>query len=1192
MRLADVNFSTELLRSWRLGNLVVFAGAGVSIPPPSSYPDFRTLALDVAEGTLALGSSEPIDRYLGRLVGAKVKVHDRVKRILSKPQSQFNHVHLNLIRLFDNPKSLRLVTTNFDVHFTSAASTIWNSQELEIYSAPALPLGNAFNGIVHLHGSVAHAAQRLVLTDADFGRAYLTEGWATQFLQRLFGHYTVLFVGYSHDDVVMTYLARGLPPSENGPTRFALTAETDDEKWLYLGIHPIRYPRSPGDSHEALGVAIEKWAALSRTDAIGHESKIREIVERPVSVDAEELDYLEDSLSQPATARFFVRYAKTPDWLKWVESKSIFSELFSLTPLSEAGLTLAQWFALNFVCELPDEAIALIQRKGPTINPTLVALISHALFAKHPETQILEKWIPLLVSHPIDSRSLDLLNYVFAQVDVDKSPSSALLLFDCLTKPTLILKRNSWKEISDQADAPDFEADVDGRGEIYWLIEGWTKHLKPRLATLADQLLVIALKNLAEANNLLRGYGKITPTRDPVSSHRNKIEVPTDAHSGVMDLLIDVVREIHLWNVEHRVELANALTTVWIASENLTLRRIAIYGLTKNQALSADYKLDWILKNELIYKYPFKHELFALLADCYGSASANLRRKVLDVAKQRSGDETDEYEKYNLLLWLQRVAPLCAETKTAFDQVAKANPQFGPREHPDLDFWIGGVRSGWESPVEADSLLDEDPEARLNFYESYSPEKPFGPSRDGLLQRIQAASTRNYDWGFKLASALAKEGKWESDLWNAVIGSWNQTLLSEEQWHAALQLIERGSEGFAKVQLRNLAELLEDGIQEKERDLPRSAYETAKRLSELLWRVAKEQESDREDATDWLMAAINHPSGKIVTFRVRLLSKLRKDAGDDWKEIPENERSFFCSIVKGSSYSCQLGRVILSSQFSFFYALDPEWTLANVLPLLEWAKNERTAMQCWHGFLFWSGWTRQYVTQLLPLYLQGVKRFQTQNEEFQRIHSEHLSGIACLSDIEPWHGGWLKAFVADASPSQKESWARGITINLQRAGDANRQAWWTNWISDYWNARIDGIPSPLLPNEVSEMVRWVIHFGPSMPVAVELLLKSPAPNLKYSHSFYELRESAAAKEYPVAGAKLLLYLLQREEEPLYDVGSITKVFKVLASRNRSIPELKQICEVLALRGDAGARELRRMLDQPPLSSDGELDDNA
>jgi hypothetical protein len=42
------------------------------------------------------------------------------------------------------------------------------------------------------------------------------QGWARRFLVGLFQSYTVLFVGDGHEDVVMGYLARGLPPSDQG----------------------------------------------------------------------------------------------------------------------------------------------------------------------------------------------------------------------------------------------------------------------------------------------------------------------------------------------------------------------------------------------------------------------------------------------------------------------------------------------------------------------------------------------------------------------------------------------------------------------------------------------------------------------------------------------------------------------------------------------------------------------------------------------------------------------------------------------------------------------------------------------------------------------------------------------------------------------------------------------------------------
>ena len=277
MRIRGVDFPDSLIRAQSENRLVIFAGAGVSIPSPSNYPNFDRLAERVASGALSRGSNEPTDRFLGRLVDKKIKVHERVREILSDPSSSPNPLHLNLLRLFQAEKSVRLVTTNFDSHFTNAARTLFRDKETEVYYAPALPLGDPFQGIVYLHGSVEKSPERLVLTDSDFGRAYLTEGWARRFLQQLFAKYTVLFAGYSHSDIVMEYLARGLPPQTDHPGRFALKIEGDaDDVWTYRGIQPVSYPRgSEDDVHAPLGVAVSEWADESRRTPIEHEEKLK-----------------------------------------------------------------------------------------------------------------------------------------------------------------------------------------------------------------------------------------------------------------------------------------------------------------------------------------------------------------------------------------------------------------------------------------------------------------------------------------------------------------------------------------------------------------------------------------------------------------------------------------------------------------------------------------------------------------------------------------------------------------------------------------------------------------------------------------------------------------------------------------------------------------------------------------------------
>ena len=76
--------------------------------------------------------------------------------------------------------------------------------KVSVYNSPALPLGSDISGIIHIHGNVSDP-KYMVVTDEDFGKAYLTEGYASRFLTKLFESYTVLFVGYSYNDTILRY---------------------------------------------------------------------------------------------------------------------------------------------------------------------------------------------------------------------------------------------------------------------------------------------------------------------------------------------------------------------------------------------------------------------------------------------------------------------------------------------------------------------------------------------------------------------------------------------------------------------------------------------------------------------------------------------------------------------------------------------------------------------------------------------------------------------------------------------------------------------------------------------------------------------------------------------------------------------------------------------------------------------------
>ena len=74
-----------------------------------------------------------------------------------------------------------------------------------------------FEGIIHLHGRVDQNycgadGEGFVLSISEFGRAYLSDGWATEFIRSVLDRYFVVFIGYTADDPPVQYLLEALNP--------------------------------------------------------------------------------------------------------------------------------------------------------------------------------------------------------------------------------------------------------------------------------------------------------------------------------------------------------------------------------------------------------------------------------------------------------------------------------------------------------------------------------------------------------------------------------------------------------------------------------------------------------------------------------------------------------------------------------------------------------------------------------------------------------------------------------------------------------------------------------------------------------------------------------------------------------------------------------------------------------------------
>lgn len=389
--------------------LVIFAGAGVSCPPPSNLPLFNGLAAEICSESVERGAE---DRRLGeykRKTGADV--HALAAQILCNPTTRHTDLHRHIVSVFRSPEKLRVVTTNFDDHFTAAARKVFQKQPVREFHAPALPLGDDFSGLVYLHGSARMDSRALVLTQPDFGGAYLTRGWARDFLVPLFSTFDVLFVGYSHTDITMTYLASGLKRS-NVKNRWAFVPSSisSDEQndWDQLDIDVVQYPIDPTNTenpHQALTQFFGGWVKRQSESLLQKAKRVRALARQLPPEGEAEKDYIGHCLSTERLAQEFCKHVRHPAWIGWLEDNGYFATFFSSGVVSSEPAPAYDWAMIDLLCSKtrkrdPDVLLELLRKHDVRLSERFADRFAWHVWREQTKTPDpnFSTWVTILLS--------------------------------------------------------------------------------------------------------------------------------------------------------------------------------------------------------------------------------------------------------------------------------------------------------------------------------------------------------------------------------------------------------------------------------------------------------------------------------------------------------------------------------------------------------------------------------------------------------------------------------------------------------------------------------------------------------------------------------------------------------------------------------------------------------------------------
>lgn len=1072
---AGVRLPRQLLQAHSRGELVLFVGAGASYAAPANLPLFRELARVLAKRAAVEGpnETEPLDAFLGQLP-ASFSVHRHTADLIGDPSSKPNRAHRALVNLAASSTKPMIVTTNFDDHLR-------NSAKLEglgwphSWWAPALPLADDFEGVVHLHGLVGSRERDLVLTESDFGRAYVTHGWAARFLTAMFARYTVLFVGYSHDDPLMRYLAKGLNGA--GP-RYALIAEDKPEaSWKALGIRAFKYPLR-GKSHDALVEVLETWDRDARRQPKEHRIRMSEVLARGLPLTPEDESYLATRLATSQGVEDFYsascalyrddellkeeRSAVLRAWLTWIvtrgEGRAIFEDGHA-APEIEAQF--ANWFAYCFV-ENPDltrAALWAVARAGSQVSAAVLQRLPGALMhLERTDPEAAEAW-RVLAATRLTSRLVEVPPLEEYGNDVEPAPSRARLK-SALT-PQLRLSTFTYGEPSPESmpvgdvSWPATSSALAGGLERYRTVNPGTEGYLVRL--LEDAIL--------SAYDLLEAYSGPAHFDILGMGLESIATAGSDFNDDPLAMVVAQLRD----SVVASPELIPHAVARWLSDAPRLLRRLAIHLIAFHPDLDADGKVELLRGTVSSWNIDALNALKQVFEDTTDSCRERLLSGVESgesVPDRLPTDVTRE----DWIRWevaaIAGAVPLWAEAVTSAERLNPPTPEPGEPDRVRIPHTVEEFLELWQNDRTALASALAHELGNLP-YEYLALER-----ESGRIVRDVAADDPAL--GVVVARTLISENVRPSLAVGLVLEGYKRDGFGSLPSAAAAAVEDWAKSG---VSPRELASLLRESLQAPD-VAPDVAPEQLARMcgvanaiaeSSLAGFCAAEHEAPNPDH----FPDLNQWPGMLANFWITAAGMRWSAERDTWTGFNEQESSELRRLLNQSAPQA-VGAV--ARRVDWMYRADPEFTATNVIALFR-ASNEWNKY-AWHSFLH-----HPFVSRgLLDAGFQRVLKeawpiAAAMDRTGLAAQFRHLVGAVATQGVLPAEAveELLAAGVVHGTEFSTAQAVRGVARALSR--HATPEEVYDEWLGEYLRKRLNGEPRDMSERERSEWLALVLLLG-------------------------------------------------------------------------------------------------------------------
>lgn len=1086
---------TQVIEAHRDGNLLLFCGAGISVP--AGLPTFARLvelvAAELGESLVAHQAeldSGQFDRILARLERRYPSfLRPAIARLLACSPEADVSTHRALRSLaFHHVHGLRLVTTNFDDLF----ERVRKPSDPPLAAAPALPVPKPgrWRGIVHLHGRIQLSDaghENLVLTSSDFGVAYLTEGWASRFVTEAFNHFVVLFVGYAANDPVMRYLIDALAAERKRDTRvrqaFALAAASPgaftltEAEWNDKNITPILYAEDA--SHSKLHATLVAWARMWE---LGDQSR-RQIVRDYAEVDPNKLG--PEHLSQVfwavgdddgIGADEFASIGRSSHlgWLEFFEKQGLLagattvsrsnalvdggSSAIHVTALARSTAGLGRWLACHLAS--PD-VFRWALRRGGVLHPQFSFMIDTRLSDSDVAPMLQRAW-RLLLDGPVahtqghDTRAAPLS--LRPRISSDSWGVELRAAFSQLLEPVLALSAPYGGHDRGSEHPQSLSEIVSGDCKLRagHSLSAYLQRARSRPdwnAVITDLSLDLVVK-LRDALDLLARLDRASDDYDSSYIERRSLKhgpgqfVEIDDWIVLVDLLIEATSASAAIASQHALIVAEVCAHVPYP----IFRRLALHFSSRGSWPTTDTILDRLTTDadRWLWSFHVQHELFAWLSSVWTKLDAARRAQLSSalLAGPSKGlfhpdlSESEISEAADRLLW-KRLS-LLSRTSPGLDTEAMSRLTALQSAHED---WVWDGADPPESFSESQTIraLDastQDALRAMPIDEVVAILGEHGRARSDLAEQWYGAAGQDPQWALWVLARLHTMGEVPAEIWASGLHGISRTADLPLLTEVALAVPHLLPDLALSRMTRQLAYML-DSISRDLDPLKRSAFVHA-------WDQVRQaaRHDPSEHAEDIHSAAINHSLGILVEC---LLNLVRSEGRVRGSGLPDDVRDRLSGLASEVLPSGRMARVAIASRIQWLHDLDAAWTLGTLGAYFDWA-SPLEAQAMWCGVVHSGPMRPSLFAALKSSFLAAFHRFGEFDRQSQRLITNLLVSFA-LESPEALNAEEARAAFTRLDDDHRAFVAWTLGRKLKDAGDRAADFWLSTvgpWISRTW----------------------------------------------------------------------------------------------------------------------------------------------